>query len=268
MIVISPDIVLDSDEQEINDCNPRIGWRNVISDGALFSDEGAATLANLGNPATFLKWTADSNATQSVGVTLSSAQTVNYFGVAAHNLGSIGATIKLQSSPDGMDPWTDISDEQLVSTDQAFISEFEDAFALHYRLLISSPSAPPSIGVLYIGEILRVQRRIYVGHSPMTLNPRTRVSSGKSESGQFLGRVVRSTTYETALEVDNLTASWVRQRLDPFMLAAADTPFFWAWRPCSYPDEVGFAWATDDPSVANARSNGMMTFNVKMQGIR
>lgn len=267
MIVISTDIVLASDEQEVNDCNPRIGWHNVVTPNNLFSDEGSTTLANLGNPATFLKWEADTASDQSVGVVLGAAQTVNYFGIAAHNLGTIGAQIQLESSNDGM-AYSPVSDQFLVADDRAFIHEFEDAFAQYYRLAITDASAPPEIAVLYIGQMLRVQRRIYVGHSPFTLAPVTRVSSGKSESGQFLGRVVRSTTYETSLEVDNLTASWVRQRLEPFILAAADTPFFWSWRPCSYPTEVGFAWATGDPQLTNTRANGMMTLSLSMQGIR
>lgn len=266
-IIIHEDVVLAGDEEEITPCNPRIGYDNVVLPNTVTSDEGAATRVNLANPATYLRWTADTNATQHVGANLLSARTVNYYGVAAHNLGSVGAVLTLQTSDNGVD-WDDATLGVLVQNDFTMIEEFENKFSSFFRLKIEGATAPPSIGVLYMGSMLRVQRRIYVGHSPLVLQRKTVVSSGKSESGQFLGRVVRSTTYETKIAVQNLTPTWVRQRLDPFMAASADTPFFWSWRPCDYPTEVGFAWTTGDPSVSNARPNGMMDFDMAIQGIR
>jgi len=266
-IVIHQDLTLAGDEQDVTNCNPRIGYDTVVTAGTVTSDQGAATRINLANPSTYLKWTADNNGTQSVGATLVAARTVNYYGIAAHNLGTASAVITFQSSINGVD-WTDVTDGVLLQNDTAMIEEFEDQFAAYYRILIEGATVAPSIGVLYIGRMLRMQRRIYVGHSPFVLQRRTVVSSGKSENGQFLGRVVRSTTYETKVQMQNLTPTWVRQRLDPFLALAADTPFFWSWRPCEYPTEVGFAWTKNDPSVSNQRPNGMMDFNMDIQGIR
>lgn len=266
-IIIHQDITLGVDEQDITDCNPRIGYDNVVTPSTVTTDQGAASRPNLGNPATYLRWTADNINTQHVGATLGAAALVNYYGIAAHNLGTAGATIKFQYSFNNAD-WIDATAGVLLSSNFAMIEEFEDLFAPYYRLRIEGATVIPQIGVLYIGKMLRVQRRIYVGHSPFVLQRKTVVSSGKSENGQFLGRVVRSTTFETSVEVKNLTAAWVRQNLDPFLNVAADRPFFWSWRPCAYPTEVGYAWTMDDPDVSNQRPNGMMDFQMKLQGIR
>jgi hypothetical protein len=267
MIVIQPDIVLAIDEQEITDCNPRIGYDTIVLPGTVTSDQGATTRVNMANPATYLRWTADNINTQHIGANLIAARTVNYYGIAAHNLGSAGATITFEVSPDGV-VWTPVTDGVLLSDDFAMIEEFPDQFAAFYRLKIENATIIPSVGVFYIGKMLRVQRRIYVGHAPFTLQRKSKVSSGFSENGQFLGRVVRSTTFETDVQVKNLTAPWVRQKLDPFLAVAADRPFFWSWRPCAYPTEVGFAWTTQDPDVSNSRPNGMMDFKMQIQGIR
>ena len=266
-IIIHQDLTLAADEQDITDCNPRIGYDNIVTSSTVVTDQGAATRINLANPATYLKWTADNNATQKVGANLIAAKTVNYYGIAAHNLGSAGAVVTFQTSINGVD-WVNVTAGVLLQNNLAMIEEFPDQFAAYYRLQISGATIAPSIGVLYMGRMLRVQRRIYVGHSPFVLQRKTVVSSGKGESGQFLGRVVRSTTYETDVTVQNLTPTWVRQRLDPFLALAADTPFFWSWRPCAYPTEVGFAWTTGDPNTSNTRPNGMMDFKMGIQGIR
>ena len=266
-IIIHQDVTLAGDELEITDCNPRIGYDTIVLPGSVTSDQGAATRINMANPATYLRWTADNINTQHIGANVLAARTVNYYGIAAHNLGSAGAVITFQTSDDGV-AWVDATDGVLLSNDFAMIEEFEDKFAAFFRLKIEGATIIPSVGVFYIGKMLRVQRRIYVGHSPFTLQRQSKVSSGFSENGQFLGRVVRSTTYETDVRVQNLTPAWVRSKLDPFLAVAADTPFFWSWRPCSYPTEVGFAWTTRDPEVSNQRPNGMMDFRMQIQGIR
>lgn len=265
MIIIHGDLTLDP--QDITDCNPRIGYDTIVTPSTVTSDQGAASRINLGNPATYLKWTADDISTQHIGAALLAARTVNYYGIAGHNLGDAGAIVTFQSSPDNV-VWTDVTDGVALQDNFALIEEFEDQFTRYYRLKIEGATIVPSVAVLYIGDMLRVARRIYVGHAPFTLQRNTVVNSGKSENGQFLGRVVRSTTFETEVAVQNLSPSWIRTKLDPFLAVAADTPFFWSWRPCSYPTEVGYAWTTKDPKVSNQRPNGMMDFSMSLQGIR
>jgi hypothetical protein len=137
-----------------------------------------------------------------------------------------------------------------------------------FRLVIAPGTAPPAIGIWYVGEILILQRRIYVGHTPLVYGRSSSVSSGRSENGQFLGRMLRSETLESAVDMHNLTPDWYRSELDLFFQAARTTAFFFAWRPGDYPFEVGFAWLTGDPQVSNQRANGMVQVNFSMSGVR
>jgi hypothetical protein len=200
-------------------------------------------------------------------VALSAAETVNYVGIASHNLGSTGASYVLQYSTDGL-IWTDAIDQRMAADDAAILHEFDDVTARWYRLSLTPGSAVPSIAVLYIGRVLRLERRIYVGHTPIVYGRRYTVSSNYSENGQFLGRVLRRTTLSSSVSMENITPSFYRTDVDPFFQAASVTPFFFAWRPSDYPREVGFAWLTGDPEVTNQRPNGMMQIGFSMQGIR
>lgn len=77
-----------------------------------------------------------------------------------------------------------------------------------------------------------------------------------SESGNFLGRIVVGQSLETALSLQNITPSWYRSNMEPFVTAAREAPFFFAWRPGSYPRELGYAWLAKDRQSAAERDDG------------
>lgn len=270
-IVISDDVTLTAEEVEagVNDNNPRIGWHSVITASNVSSDEEATgfALTNLANPLTYQRWQGETSAVQHVVVDCGFATVVNYFAIAGHNFGTDGTNIKLQKSTDGSS-WSDVTSNRVPSTDFAYMEEFEDQNVRYYRLRMDPDMRAPRIAVLHIGRILRMQRRLYVGHKPVTLNRKTTVSSGFSEGGQFLGRVKTRQALRGSADFRNITPSWYRETFDPFVVAAEESPFFFAWRPDSYPDEVGFMWLDGDPEATNDLPNGLMALSFSMNGMR
>ena len=69
------------------------------------------------------------------------------------------------------------------------------------------------------------------------------------------------------LALRNLTPSFYRTEMEPFIAVAQEAPFFFGWRPFTFPDEVGYAFMTNDPQPSNQRSNGMMQIDLQMGGI-
>lgn len=272
MIVISDDIVLSAEaiQSGVTGNNPRIGYHNLVTEANVFADLEDADFpaVNMANPATYLKWKGeDSTSEQSVGVVLSPAQTVNYFGIARHNLGTIGSEYVFEYSNNGT-TWTALTTPRVPADDFAIIHEFEDTFASHFRLTMTSNGDAPEIAVLYIGRILTLQRRIFVSHTPLIYGRDTTVSTGVSEEGEFLGRVVRREMFQSSVVMQNITGAFYRTYIDPFFYAAAHIPFFWAWRPLSYPLEVGYSWLQGDGKMVNQRPNGMVEISFQMQGIK
>lgn len=269
MIHISSSVVLGPLGDPVDARNPRVGWHNLVTSVNVSADEETddEPVANIANPATYLRWRGTSTNQQAVQVTLSAAADVNYFAIAKHNLGSTAATIQFQSSTNGSS-WSNVTGAIMLNTDYVVIYEFDAVFAQYFRLLITPGSEPPTIAVLYVGEILILQRRIYVGHTPLPYGRKTTVSNGRSESGEFLGRVLRRQFLESSVDMQNLTPTWYRQYLEPFIESSTTKPFFWCWRPSSYPDECGYAWLSDDVKMQNSRSNGMVSASFSMQGVR
>lgn len=268
MIHISSSVVLSQAGELITANNPRIGYHNIITADNISADEEATDepVRNLANPATYLYWRGETTNAQTVQVSLAEAEEVNYFAIAKHNLGSTGATVAFEYSNNGSD-WTTVETVE-PSSDYALIVEFDAVSAQFYRLNITPGSAAPAIAVLYVGQILVLQRRIYVGHTPITFGRKTIVSNGRSENGQFLGRVMRREFLQTGVDLKNITPSWYRNYMDPFVQSARTKPFFFAWRPQQYPNEVGFAWLTNDVDVSNQLPNGYMQLSMKLQGVR
>lgn len=248
--------------------HPRIGYDSIVTAASLSSDQAADgfPIANLGNSATFLLWKGEDATEQSIVVSPGSGQTIDYMGIARHNLGTAGVDYTLESSNNGTDYTEVVTDNP--DDDRAIIHQFDSVSASFFRLTISAGSVAPQMAVLYLGQILSMERRLYVGHTPVPFGLRRTVSTGRSESGQFLGRVRRRETVEFAIDMPNLTPAWVRSDLEPFIDVSDTTPFFWAWRPEDYPAECAFCWTAGDPATTNQRPNGMMDFNVSVQGIR
>ena len=139
--------------------------------------------------------------------------------------------------------------------------------ARYWRVEISDPgnSTEARIGVIYIGKALAMQRKIYGGHSPVTLSRVNETIPVRSDSGQWLGRTSIRKGVATDYAWQNLTASWYREYFDPFVKAAIDQAFFIAWYPEKYPDEVGYGW-TGDIKPENQGIRNYLTVSFSFQG--
>lgn len=271
MIVISDDLVLSAEDTAsgINSNNPRIGYHNIVTEANVFADteDPDFPAINMANPATYLKWKGEaSTSEQSVGVNSSPAETVNYFAIARHNLGTIESEYVFEYWNGSA--WIELTTPRVPADDYVIMHEFPDTFASQFRLRMTSNGDAPEIAVLLIGVVLRMQRRIYVSHSPIVFARESTVSTGVSEEGEFLGRVVRRRMYKSSYSFSNLTPLWYRQYMDPFFHAAVSNAFVIAWRPFTYPTEVIYGWLDGDGKAVNSLPNGMMSASFDVSGIR
>lgn len=271
-IVINAGFVL-PDTLGIDDRNPIIGYQNMLADEdsvlTVTTESSDEPLSNLRNAATYLAWRATSQATQTITIDLGSPRRVDYFGVGSHNLGSIGSSVLLQYSEDNA-TWADASPLYNPSTaDGVVFTRFTARTVRYFRFVFATPveSTPVRIAVLYLGELLVLQRRIYVGHMPYTFSRKTTLAQGRSENGQFLGRMVRQEFLEHSIEQKNITPEFARSKLLPFFDTARTEPFFWAWRPSQYPTECAYGWLMDDPTGTNTGPNSLMSVSFKVQSI-
>jgi hypothetical protein len=272
-IVISSRLVLGGEppsNDEIDANNPLIGYRNLVTAGNITATTELAGFPalHLANPATHLRWQgATSAADQFITMVLNAGEDIDYLGIARHNLGSARIPVSIETrAADGV-TWIPIVAERMLAGDGPVIFRFTPQPASALRIRLQPGAGAPTLAVVYAGKLLVLQRRIYVGHTPMPLGRTTRIVSAKSESGNFLGRIVLSESTATSVQLQNLMPAWYRSEFDPFVAAAKESPFFFAWRPGDYPGEVGYAWLTGEPKPSNQRPNGMMQVTLELGGI-
>lgn len=270
-VVISSSMVLGSDSssgQLVTGNNPLFGYENLATIGNLATTTAHPDYpaANLVSVATHERWAGTSIvADEYITITLNSVEDVDYVGIARHNFATSQIVVSLELFIASV--WTEVVSEFIPPDDGPILMRFTPQPVVAARVKLQPGTIVPTAAVLYIGKLLVGQRRIYVGHTPITLSRRTKITAGKSESGNFLGRIVINQFTGTSVDFENLLPDWYRQYFAPFVEAIKEVPFFFAWRPEKYPYEVGYCWTTDDPMPMNQRSNGMMKVTVEMSGI-
>lgn len=274
-VIISAGLVVNGGGNDLNANSPIIGYQNLVTTAnvSATSEEPDYPASNLGNPATHLLWRSAAGSPSSpeyITVILDTNELVDYVGIARHNFYSNLTPVTLEGAITP-DVWFELISERQLPDDGPAIFRFEPQSLYAVRLKIGEAAAaapvPPQLAVMYAGALLVIQRRIYVGHTPITYGRKLQVVNNRSISGAFLGRIITSETRESNISLKNLTPAWYRSYFDPFLIAAKEIPFFWAWRPGDYPDEAGYVWLKNDPVPQNQLPNGMMQVDCEIEGI-
>jgi hypothetical protein len=259
-ILISDALVLSGVLVEGN--KPIIAYQNNVTFSSITatSSTNAGPITNAANPATSFVWRATSNATQVITINNSGAP-VNYIGIARHNLNQAGLTAEVRFN--GVVVLT----AQAVQDNQALLIYFDEASPDTITITLAGATIAPTIGVIYAGLTMRLERSLYVGHTPITYARDRKTINGMSENGQYLGEIVVRESKQTQVSIQNLHADWYRTTLDPFFALSPRVPCFFAWRPDGYPSEVGYCWIEGEPKVSNQLSNGMMQASWVFRGL-
>lgn len=239
---------------------PRICFDTHTATPTASSTATGADVAWLVDGETWSVWEGGSTS-QTVTLTFSSAAT-SYAAIAAHNLGSTGATVSCAAG--GVTVGSISPDD-----DGSIVFLFGSTTVTTVAFTISGGSAAPQIAVAQAGEALEMpQLSVFTG-LPISESKQVRYRHQQSIRGDVLGRAVEGADLRFDLTVQNLP--------ETFRAAAGDItwkgfidyvdsfgPFFIAAKPESYPDDVAYARAMERPRFnrerANLNNSGAVTF--------
>lgn len=229
------------------------------------SENASYPAVNMVNPNENQRWESNTASDQYVTVSLSEEQEIDYVAFAGHNFGDDDALISVETY-DGSS-WTERLAPIQITDNKPVIMKIEPISCSGVRLKIGSSDTTPTITVFYCGLCVEMERANYVGHTPINYGKVSNIVDGMSESGRFIGRIVIGENYTTNVEIDNLTPSFFRNKVNPFFVDAEKNPFFYAWRPLQYPNEVGFAWLRENGSMQNQLANGFVNISFPIGAI-
>lgn len=272
-VVISSSLVLSSVPTDgANANNPIVGWQNLATVANLSADTEtiADPAANLANPSTYLRWIAANASAQHITVAHNAVDAIDYVGIAGHNFGSGQIPVSIEGDDGG--GFDELVAPIMPADDGPLMFRFSPVSLEAVRVRLQAGLVPPTAAVVYVGRLLVLPRRIYVGHSPLKFSETDNTVTGLSETGQFLGRLILGSHVEGAIQQSNVEPDTYRSTsvavgIEPWRKAAKRRPFFFAWRPGDYPAEAAYCWTAGTMRPANQLPNGMMQFSLQVQGI-
>lgn len=239
----------------------RIGYVNHTFTASFDATSSPETSTAISTPSTWERWHPISGGAQEITITFTENKTVNYIGLAGYDLA--GATIAIQSSAGLTSSFSAI--ETLTDFDAPSRMVLLDEFTARRVKLIVTRTEPISLGVVYLGEALALQRATRGGVTPAPLNQMTGYNTEFSAAGQILGRVINSEGVETKVSLRNLTDDWYRSDFQPFVKAAKTTPFFYLWNPRDYPSDCIYGVSSKDiaPTLQGGKKFMDVSFNIE-----
>lgn len=260
-----PSALIVTPTEGVNFSRPVIGWQTLVTAAniAATSEDADYPAVRLANPNTNELWVSGSTSTQYLTVTLDGSVDTDYLAVARHNFGTIGAALTVEG--DTGSGYAAISDQVAPADDCPIMFRYEAAAYTGKRLKIESVSAEPQAAVLFVGALLVMEKGVQPGHTPLPDGRERDIITGRSQSGEYLGRIQAGGKLRSTANFKVLTPSFVRGDLAAFL--AYSGPFFFAWSPQTYSAEVGYAWCVNDPVPVPSTHAGFTDLTLELEGL-
>lgn len=232
---------------------PAIGYDNLFLEAGTFVDTGS-NYQNALNCNTYNGWLTGAAGATLTFTTTGAAEFADYFAFAAHDLYLYSGNIKLEYY-DGL-AWVTAA-EMVPGDAHPYMILFDRAASNQWRVVVTSTAAC-TIGVIFAGDRLTLQRGIHVGHQPAGFGSNNKLIMSTTEGGQFAGASVRRTGATGQMALDWITNAWMRTYWYPFLAYAnIGKPWFLMWSTETYTNEVAYARVSAPIQAQNSHPNFM-----------
>lgn len=248
--------------------HPVIGWRTIVTPAAITSDSSNANFpaSNMANPATHLGWkrAAAPSSFGYITIANSGGALIDYVAIARHNLGSKTIPIAIGY---GGGTWTELIHDLVLPDDGPALFRFAPDEYASVQIRLGPSANIPEIAVAYAGKLLALPRKLYQGFVPINYGRIAKVTNGRSEAGNFLGRIVLQEFVKDTVPLSLIDPAYFRANIADFLIDSKENPFFIAWRPQTYPHEIGYCHMTNDPAPTNEAPHGLVAMSMEMTGV-
>lgn len=186
--------------------------------------------------------------------------------IAAHNLSGHSFEIKTASAVGG--PYT--TRATITPTDNTTICALFNNAGVPYTVrevqIVVAEGSDVGIGIIRAGHALQMPIPLYGGHKPLNLNRVTEAQQQFSETGQWLGRIIKRRAVATSYDWDLLSTSWYDTYFEPFAQTLPLNPFCIAGNPSKITTDVGFVWTDRDVEPVNMGVNSYRSVSIGVTG--
>lgn len=166
--------------------------------------------------------------------------------IAAHNLSGKTVTISTAATVGGAHTNRATASPNDNTTIAILFNNTGTAYTIREVKVTVNEGTDVAIGIIRAGVSLQMPIPIYGGHRPLNLNRVTEAQQQFSETGQWLGRIIKRRAVTSAYEWEYLTPSWYDTYFEPFAQTLPLQPFCIAGNPSKITSDVGFVWTDRD----------------------
>lgn len=267
-IVLGPGLVLSYTAAQRR-IAPWILWRNLVTFTNISADESPSLATNMWNPQTSSYWVSETPDEQLIYID-NLLDELNAVGIARHNFGSNGTHVTIEAVTAESSPAYEVVAESSPGDDQPLLFRLPDQgySAVRIRLGEAAGGLPHRVAVVMVGRLLVLPNGISPSYTPIQDAPDIELSSGRSQRGEFLGGWVLASGLETTTTITEVTDSWYRANMRPFLdYANRGGSFFWAWSPVVRPDDVSYSWFPRTARSRMVRSAPVWSVEMTMAGV-
>jgi hypothetical protein len=220
------------------------------------------------NDYTFQRWACGTLPANWKVVTAANADVDCVF-IAAHNLGSTGSTVLVQTAATVGGAFT--TRATIVPTDDSTIAVmFNDAgvpyVVREVRIQVTGASGAVQVGIIRAGVALQMEQPVFGGVRPIGLSRLVETRHSQSETGQWLGRTIQRQASATEMNWTHLTSAWYRSTFQPFALSLPQTPFGLIQNPSRMPESLAWCWTEQTPAPENMGILDYMAVSLSITG--
>lgn len=166
--------------------------------------------------------------------------------IAAHNLSGKTVTISTSGTVGGAHTTRATISPTDNSTIAAFFNDAGSAYTIREVKVTVNEGTDVAIGIIRAGLAMQMPIPVYGGHRPLNLNRVTEAQQQFSETGQWLGRIIKRRAVTSSYDWEYLTPSWYDTYFEPFAQTLPLQPFCIAGNPSKITSDVGFVWTDKD----------------------
>lgn len=220
------------------------------------------------NDYTFQKWACGALPSNWTLVAAANVDVDTIF-LAAHNLGTTGSTVLVQTASTLGGAFT--TRATIVPTDDTAIAVMINNAGTPYsireiRIQVTGASAAAQIGIIRAGVALQMTQPVFAGVRPIGLSRAVETRHAISETGQWLGRTIQRQASQTDMNWTHLTAAWYRSDFQPFALTLPQKPFGLIQNPDRMPESVAWCWTSAAPAPENMGVRDYMAVSLSVTG--
>jgi hypothetical protein len=229
--------------------SPFVLFNNLFAaPGVIFTASSSAAgfdPASVAAENTYQEWKAGS-VSATLTVDLGSAKNLDTVALGANNFGTVGATVQIQYSLDGVSYSTLATSATLVRNWPLAVLSASPVSARYIRFNFDQaplPSAAVVVGVAYAG--LRLDFPGWLG--PDFVRPADAITiegqPSRSLEGHYLGAIIRRKAGRLSPRLSPLSRDWADANLAAFRAHYDELrPFFFAPGPAAFPNDLIYAW--------------------------